>query len=113
MAGFYQASPSLLACILILAVPVYTSLGLRLYIRITRRAWGPDDWCVAYAAVSISYPFWNERPKYIVPIHGPEYLWDPGRVLWYRTKNSRTQPIRLEKCTAGKFFHVLSINTCD
>ncbi|PVH93494.1 hypothetical protein DM02DRAFT_661912 [Periconia macrospinosa] len=53
MADFYQASSSLLACILILAVAGYTSLGFRLYTRITRRAWGLDDWCMAYAAIPL------------------------------------------------------------
>ncbi|PVH94893.1 hypothetical protein DM02DRAFT_660621 [Periconia macrospinosa] len=51
MAGFSQESSSLLICVLILAVAGFTSLGLRFYIRITRRAWGPDDWCTAYAAI--------------------------------------------------------------
>ncbi|KAH7344252.1 hypothetical protein BKA66DRAFT_614885 [Pyrenochaeta sp. MPI-SDFR-AT-0127] len=56
MAGFYQDSPSLLVCILVLAICGYTSMGLRLYTRSTRRALGPDDWCMAYAA----FPFMIE-----------------------------------------------------
>ncbi|PVH92123.1 hypothetical protein DM02DRAFT_701455 [Periconia macrospinosa] len=53
MADFYQASSSLLACILIFAVAGYTLLGFRLYTWITRRAWGPDDWCMAYTTIPL------------------------------------------------------------
>ncbi|KAF2176653.1 hypothetical protein K469DRAFT_606539 [Zopfia rhizophila CBS 207.26] len=56
MAGFYQDSPGLLICILVLAIPGYISMGFRLYTRLTRRAWGADDWCMAYAA----FPFMVE-----------------------------------------------------
>ena len=54
MAGFKENAPGLLACVLVLMIPGYVTLGLRVYVRLSKKAWGPDDWCMAYAGVSIT-----------------------------------------------------------
>ena len=45
-------APNVFAAVLILAICAFIVFPLRLYIRITKNAWGYDDWCMSIGAVS-------------------------------------------------------------
>lgn len=48
----YDASPSIVTCVLALVVPAFVTWVLRCSVRISRNAWGLDDTFMALAAVS-------------------------------------------------------------
>lgn len=52
-AMFYDASPKLVAAVLILCIPACTLFALRCYVRLTRTKWGMDDWMMAAAMVGL------------------------------------------------------------
>lgn len=63
MAGFKESSPALLACVLVLMIVSYLTLFLRIYVRLKKKAWGADDWCMAYAAVSYQFSFFKKKKR--------------------------------------------------
>jgi len=48
-------SRSMAACTLVLVPPAYLCIALRMYVRLKRKSWGSDDWCMLAAQVS-SHP---------------------------------------------------------
>lgn len=50
MTVFRDQSAQLAACVFVLTVPAYLCLALRIYIRLWRRTWGADDWCLVVAS---------------------------------------------------------------
>lgn len=51
MVLFREKAAELAACVFILTVPAYIALFLRVYIRLSRKTWGADDWCLVPSAL--------------------------------------------------------------
>ncbi|KAH8820756.1 hypothetical protein F5884DRAFT_850002 [Xylogone sp. PMI_703] len=86
MAGFKEQSPGLLACVLCLMIPAYISLFARIFVRVRKKVWGIDDWCMAYAA------WWNIFSFFYCNSMVPIKLgiaWQIGRIASNETKIMR------------------------
>jgi hypothetical protein len=46
-----DTGPRLAATVIVLSVMAYPLLALRIYIRLSTRAWGADDWSMLFAAI--------------------------------------------------------------
>lgn len=46
-----DTGPRLAATVIVLSILAYPLLALRIYIRLSTRAWGADDWSMLFAAV--------------------------------------------------------------
>jgi hypothetical protein len=51
MAPFTDHAPNLAATVIVLTIASLTVFPLRVYVRITRKIWGYDDWCILASAV--------------------------------------------------------------
>jgi hypothetical protein len=46
-----DTGPRLAATVIVLSIMAYPLLALRIYIRLSTRAWGADDWSMLFAAI--------------------------------------------------------------
>jgi hypothetical protein len=51
MAIFMDDAPHVAGTIITIVTLAILTFGLRCYVRITRGAWGPEDWCMTVAMV--------------------------------------------------------------
>lgn len=54
MAIYQDNAPHLAGAVITLTTIAYLTYALRVYTRVTRKAWGPEDWLMTVALVCLS-----------------------------------------------------------